>query len=90
MNSQLGAVAGVGIDPSNPKRLFAFTQNFTLALSQDGGKSWQVRNRGLELSPKEPTFAFAFDRKNSNHLFAATPEKIFRSTDGRKKWEKIL
>lgn len=35
-------------------------------------------------------FGFAFDRKNSKHLFAATPEKIFRSTDGGQIWEKIL
>ena len=90
VNPQLGAVAGVGVDPSNTKHLFAFTENFGLASSQDGGKSWQTSNNGVKLSRQEFVFAFAFDRKNSSHLFAATGEQIFRSTDGGENWEKIL
>jgi photosystem II stability/assembly factor-like uncharacterized protein len=90
VNANLGAVAGVGVDPSNPKRLFAFTQNLGLASSRDRGKSWRSSTQGLQLSPKEFIFAFAFDRKNSKHIFAATPERVFRSTDGGGDWEKIL
>jgi len=81
---------GVGNDPSNSKRLFAFTQNRGLASSEDGGQSWQARNNGIRLSPKEFVFSFAFDRKNSEHVFAATGEKVFRSTDGGKNWEKTV
>lgn len=90
LNSELGAVAGAGVDPSDSKRLFAFTQKFGLAASRDGGKDWQARNNGIKLSRQEFVFAFAFDRKNSSHLFAATGEQIFRSTDGGESWEKIL
>lgn len=90
VDSQLGTVAGVRVDPSNPQRLLAFTQNFGLALSEDGAKNWKSRNKGIELSPREFVFAFAFDRKNFKHLFAATPEKVFRSTDAGENWEKIL
>jgi photosystem II stability/assembly factor-like uncharacterized protein len=90
LNAQLGAVVGVGSDPSSPKRLFAFTQNFRLASSDDGGKNWQARNNGIMLSPQEFVFGFAFDGKNSKQLFAATGEQVFRSTDGGKNWEKIL
>jgi photosystem II stability/assembly factor-like uncharacterized protein len=90
MNSQLGAVAGIGIDPLNSKRLFAFAEKLGLASSRDEGKNWQSRNKGLELSRREFVFAFAFDREKSNHLFAATPENIFRTRDGGERWEKIL
>ena len=90
LNAQLGGVVGVGNDPSNPKRLFAFSQNLGLAFSEDGGKNWQTRDSGIKLSPKEFVFIFAFDRKNSKNLFAATGEQVFRSTDGGKNWEKIL
>jgi Sortilin, neurotensin receptor 3, len=90
LKTQLGGVVGVGNDPSNSKRLFAFTQNLGLASSEDGGQNWQARNNGIRLSPKEFVFSFAFDRKNSEHVFAATGEKVFRSTDGEKNWEKTV
>jgi len=90
LNAQLGGVVGVGNDPSNPKRLFAFSQNLGLAFSEDGRNNWQTRDSGIKLSPKEFVFIFAFDRKNSKNLFAATGEQVFRSTDGGKNWEKIL
>ncbi len=90
VNANLGAVAGVGVDPSNSQRLFAFTQKFGLAYSRDKGKNWQASNNGIKLSRQEFVFAFAFDHKNSNHLFAATPEQVFRSTDEGENWKKIL
>lgn len=90
LNSELGAVAGVGVRLSNPRRLFAFTERVGLASSQNGGKRWQANNKGIKLSRREFIFGFAFDRKNPNHIFAATPEKVFRTTDGGEGWEKIL
>jgi photosystem II stability/assembly factor-like uncharacterized protein len=90
VNPKLGGVAGVGVDPANAQRLFAFTKNLGLAHSLDRGKSWQARKDGLKLSRDEFIFAFAFDQKESNRLFAATPEQIFRSRDGGRKWEKIV
>jgi photosystem II stability/assembly factor-like uncharacterized protein len=90
VSEQLGAVAGVGIDASNPHRLFAFADNLGVALSRDGGKSWQARNGGMRLSQREFIFAFAFDPSDSGHVYVATPEQIFRSTDAGENWEKIL
>jgi hypothetical protein len=90
LSGQLGAVAGVGIDASNPDRVFAFANNVGVAVSQDGGKSWQAQNKGIILSQREFVFAFAFDTNNSGHVYAATPEQIFRSTDAGENWETIL
>jgi len=90
LNAELGAIAGVGVQPNNTKRLFAFTERLRLASSQNGGKSWQANNNGIKLGNQEFIFAFAFDRKNPKHVFAATPEKIFRSADGGERWENIL
>lgn len=85
-----GGVAGVGVDPANARRLFAFTQRWRLAISADGGKSWQTRDKGISLRVGEPIFAFAFDSKDSKRVFAATPEQVFRSSDRGESWEKIL
>lgn len=90
LNSELGAVVAVGIGLSKSKPLFAFSEKRGLASSRDGGKIWQANNNGIQLSGQEFVFAFAFDRKNSSRIFAATPEKVFRSADGGERWEKIL
>ncbi len=90
MSVELGGVAGVGVEPTNSRRLFAFTERLGLASSQNGGKSWQANNNGIKLSSREFIFAFAFDRKNPKHLFAATPERIFHTTNAGDRWERIL
>lgn len=89
-NAELGAVAGVGVDSAEPRRLLVFAQRLGLALSRDGGKNWQATNDGIDLSRGEFVFAFAFSRRSPDLLFAATPEKVFRSTDGGRSWERIL
>lgn len=88
--SREGAFAGIGVDPVNAQRLFAFTQKWGVAISPDGGKSWQARNKGVTPAAQEFIFAFAFDPKDSKHVFAATPERVFRSSDRGESWEKIL
>ncbi len=85
-----GAFAGIEVDPADARRLFAFTQKWGLALSSDGGKNWQTKDKGITLRPGEPIFAFAFDSKDSKHIFAATPERVFQSSNRGESWEKIL
>jgi hypothetical protein len=85
-----GAGAGIGIDPSNPRRLFAFTEKYGVAALEDAGEKWQRKTNGIRLSQREFVFGFAFDAKNPGQVFAATPAQVFRSLDGGKKWEKIL
>jgi hypothetical protein len=86
VNTNLGAVAGIGVEPAGSNQLFAFTQNLGLAFSPDRGKSWQSRNNGIGLSRQEFIFAFGFDLRNTGHLFAATPEKVFRSVNTGGQW----
>lgn len=90
VQNELGAVAAVGVHLSNSQLLFAFAERMGLTVSQDRGKNWKRANDGLNLSPKEIVFAFAFDNKNPIQIFAATGEQIFQSTDGGKSWQKIL
>jgi hypothetical protein len=90
IQTELGAFAAVGVDPTNPKRLLAFTKKLGVSLSQDGGKTWQGKNQGVKLSSREFIFAFAFDARNPKHLFAASPEGVFRSSDGAASWKRIL
>lgn len=85
-----GPFAGIGVDPASPRRLFAFTQKFGLALSPDGGQRWQRKSKGIALRSGEFIFGFAFDPSDSKHVFAASPERVFRSYDRGDNWEKIL
>ncbi len=85
-----GAVAAVGVDPANSQRLFVFAEKTGLAISEDGGKTWQRRNTGIRLSRGEFVFAFAFDRQNPKYIFAATPEQVFHSANGGEHWDKII
>jgi photosystem II stability/assembly factor-like uncharacterized protein len=90
LETNLGAVAAVGVDPANSQRLFMFAEKTGLAISEDAGKTWQPRNTGIRLSRGEFVFDFAFDHKNPKHIFAATPEQVFRSTNGGERWDKIV
>jgi hypothetical protein len=85
-----GPFAGIGVDPASPRRLFAFTQKFGLALSPDGGERWQRKSKGRALRSGEFIFGFAFDSSDSKHVFAASPERVFRSSDRGDNWENIL
>jgi photosystem II stability/assembly factor-like uncharacterized protein len=90
VQNELGAVAAVGVHLNDPRKILAFADRLGFVLSQDTGKSWKSANDGLNLQSKEIVFAFSFDRDNINQVFAATGERIFRSTDGGKSWKQII
>src|ERR1051326_7447849 len=57
-----------------------------IAVSPDGGKSWERRDKGLEdLSVR----AIAIDANDANFLVAGGLTGVFRSTDGGASWTKI-
>lgn len=90
LQNELGAVAAVGVHLSDSRKIFVFADGIGLAHSVDAGKHWNSANDGLNLRPKEFVFAFSFDSANANHIFAATGERIFQSTDGGKSWRQII
>jgi hypothetical protein len=84
-----GGVAGLAVDPRHPQRLLAFTQRDGVALSEDGGQSWQSRHNGFQLTGNEYVFGFAFHPADDQVLFAATTGgQIYRSQDGGASWQR--
>lgn len=52
--------------------------------SSSAGKRWQVSNAGL---PTPTPYALAVDPKMSGHIFLATDDGLFTSTDGGDTWK---
>jgi photosystem II stability/assembly factor-like uncharacterized protein len=90
MSPQLGAVAGIGVESATSHRFFAFSEKLGVAFSDDGGKSWVARSKGIELSRRDFVFAFHFNPKSAGEVFAATPERIFRTGNEGQNWNRIL
>jgi photosystem II stability/assembly factor-like uncharacterized protein len=86
-----GPIAGVGVHPAVPGRMFAMKPGAGVLVSDDGGATWQASNAGLGLAEHEPVFAFAFDATDPNRVFLATMgTRIFESADGGRSWRQIL
>jgi len=99
------SIGAIAIDPSNPNTVWVGTGESCVRNSvsvgdgvyktTDGGDSWQ--KMGLEDSeriprivvhPKEPNTVYVCAL---GHLFNSNAERgVFRTTDGGKKWEKVL
>jgi len=77
----LGADGGYFVvHPSNPRTMYAETQNTGIRKTTDGGGSWVVCTSGL--SGSNPwTGVITLDPNNPERLFTGT-QMVFRSTDG--------
>lgn len=68
----------------------AHTEAYGVAVSEDGGESWQSRERGL-VSAGDLIFDFAFDPTTPGRVFAATARgHVFESTDLGRTWQSIM
>jgi photosystem II stability/assembly factor-like uncharacterized protein len=57
-----------------------------VAVSEDGGKSWQTRNSGL---PSTNVWSVAFDPAHTGRMLAGVHEDaVYVSTDAGKTWRK--
>lgn len=91
IENDAGAIVSVGVDPQNNERIFAFTENYGIVESVDGGKTWGKKNNGLQFGTQESAFAFSFDTGNPARIFLATTEnQVYRTENGGESWEKIL
>ncbi len=74
----------VAFDPTNPARIAVAGWGPGVALSEDGGKTWQSRNSGL---PAPEVTAVAFDPAHPGRIYAAVhQEALFVSEDLGKTW----
>ena len=87
----------IQIDPVDPNRLWTGISAVGVFRSDDRGKSWNLKNTGLNIiSPTEGTpdvgscvHSLALDPANSNRLFQQNHRGVYRSTNGGDSWESI-
>lgn len=90
VTTDTGAVAGIAVHPGDSDILIAHTEAYGVAVSEDGGQSWQPRERGL-VPAGDFIFGFAFDPTTPGRVFAATARgHVFESTDLGKTWQSIM
>lgn len=85
------------VDPNNSQRIWAGISSVGVFRSDDGGKSWTVKNDGLEIVI--PTrqhkdigscvHRLVIDPHDSTRLFQQNHKGLFRSTDAGDSWQRI-
>ncbi|MFM1654350.1 WD40/YVTN/BNR-like repeat-containing protein [Brevibacillus sp. B_LB10_24] len=82
-------VAGLFIDPADPRRIFIGGQGIC-KFSSDGGQTWKTIDQGLPKGANIRSFA-GIRQKEKVELYAYVAEDgIYQFTDGGQKWEKWL
>ncbi|MFQ5482792.1 MAG: hypothetical protein ACE5ER_08530 [Nitrospinaceae bacterium] len=85
------------VDPENPSRLWVGISAVGVFRSEDGGRTWTIRNEGLEKvieSKSHPEIGVCvhrllLDPKRPDRLFQQNHRGVFRSTDGGDTWSRI-
>lgn len=79
----LGRVWQIEVDRTNPDRLYAATNMGGFYRSDDGGKTWTEKNRGILY---KQAWSIA-QHPSSGELFVGTePTSVFKSSDGGETW----
>jgi hypothetical protein len=79
-------IFAIVIDPSQPSTIYAGKNGQGVARSTDGGDSWVLRNDGLPgVAPVVQ--GFAIDPAVPDVVYAATPNGVFKTTDGAGSWK---
>ncbi len=74
----------VAFDPRNAQRIAVVGWGPGVAISEDSGKTWQLRNHGL---PVPHVLAVAFDPSSAGRLFiSVNDEAVYVSNDVGKSW----
>lgn len=82
-NTAHGAVLGLAVDPSNPKRIVATGGG--IAISNDGGRTWKAA-----LRTRIAFGAIAWSPQNSNLVYAVGYNRtLWRSLDGGEHWSRF-
>jgi photosystem II stability/assembly factor-like uncharacterized protein len=84
-------ISSAGVSPQDGERLIAHTERLGVAISEDGGQSWQASRSGPALANGNYVFAFAFHPQNDQLVFLATvANEVYGSQDGGQTWEQLL
>lgn len=72
------------INPKHTQTLFMGTKQHGLFVSDSSGDNWK------QLIPNQYIIDISLDQSNSCTLFAATPQRIFKTQDCGKNWEGVF
>jgi len=76
----------IAFDPDSPNRIAVAGWGIGVAVTEDGGKTWELRNAGL---PSASVWSVAFDPANPRRLYASVHEEaLYVSQDGGRTWAK--
>jgi len=91
------ALHTIVLDPANKERMYVAISSGGLYRSDDGGKNWQARNRGIRVSflpSKYPEFGqcvhkFVMHPERPERLFLQHHWGVYRSDDNAESWRDI-
>ena len=76
----------IAFDPASPRRIAVAGYGIGVAISEDRGKQWELRNAGL---PKVDAWSVAFDPAHPGRLYTSIhAEAINVSDDNGRSWRK--
>ncbi|HYF05751.1 MAG TPA: hypothetical protein VEA59_06300 [Patescibacteria group bacterium] len=80
------SVSALGVDPKDSKFMLSYSEKLGLAISTDGGISWQQINQSFDGN----VLYFAFDNHDSKKVYALThTNALYKSLNGGETWNKI-
>lgn len=88
--SDVGFVGGVAPDPKGGDVIYAFTERYGMAKSQNGGATWLSIGNGISIRPPEAVLYLAVHPLESEVIYAGTTAgKIFKSESGGSTWRRV-
>lgn len=91
LNDELGQVAAVEVDASNPDRIAAYTEAHGLAISEDAGKTWESIQGDMPITEGGYAFAISLDPDDPDRIFVATMNnEVFETGDRGETWSRIV
>ncbi len=90
-------IHSIVVDPANPKRIFIAISTAGVLVSEDGGKTWQGRNKGMtndylpnpEAEWGHDPHAIELCLGDSRHVWQQNHCGVFYSNDGAHNWRKV-
>jgi len=75
-------IRDIRVDSKNPQRWYGLMES-GVAVTEDGGENWVVRNNGLDF----PSVQTLWKPRESDDLYVGTPAGLYVSRDGAKTWQ---